>query len=713
MLTVLSVSYPFARVSEETAGGAEQILRLLDETIVAAGMNSIVFAPLGSKCRGHLVPFPAAPGDLDEAAQTNTRKQYKKRLERLFERFPIDVVHFHGVDFGEYISASPVPNVVTLHLPATEYSIDTLHNAANSHLVCVSDTQQKSFPPGCVDTVIRNGVSVDRFSPQVRRGDYVLALGRICPEKGFHLALDAASRAGFRCILAGRAYPYRSHMAYFEERIIPRLCKPHEFMGLVADERKAALLAGARCVLIPSLIPETSCLVAMEALASGTPVVAFDRGALREVIDHGNTGFLVNSVEEMASAIENIDQIDVCQCRTAVEKRFSARAMARQYLDLYRHVANKNNRKLRVMPRRSPAKLTTRILEQVDEIRALVPEWNELFSRCRHATSFQRSQWLMPWMETYRPDQPLFIEVRDNDRLVGLAPCLVYRHEHERILGFAGGGVSDYLDALIDRDFAREVLLAFGKTLKETCGSWDRASFTDLQETSTWLHHGWAEWEINKQAHSICPVIHFVKKCRQLTDVVPKRQLRNLRNARARLARESHAEMKIADKDSLESILESLFCLHDKRWKFRTSAGALADNTVRAFHRKAAPLLLADGILRLYGLHIDGRIVASLYALVENDVTYCYVQAFDPDYSFLSPGTLVLGAVMEDAIRAGAHRIDLLRGEESYKYAWGAREAWSYRCTIRLGDRDVLREEPDLQIANSSLIQAVTNLQSA
>src|SRR5690606_1063450 len=129
---------------------------------------------------------------------------------------------------------------------------------------------------------IENGVPVEALGARVRKRGFALALGRICPEKGYHLALEAAHRAGLPLLLAGAVFRYAAHERYFREEIAPRLDSLRRFIGAVPLGRKRRLLAAARCVVVPSLVPETSSLVAMEALASGTPVVAFPVGALAD-----------------------------------------------------------------------------------------------------------------------------------------------------------------------------------------------------------------------------------------------------------------------------------------------------------------------------------------------------------------------------------------------------------------------------------------------
>ena len=172
------------------------------------------------------------------------------------------------------------------------------------------------------------------------RRDYAAALGRICPEKGFHLALDAARTAGVSLLLAGAVFRYAAHEAYFAREIAPRLDHRRRFLGPLGFVAKRRLLGAARCLLVPSLVAETGSLVAMEALACGTPVIAFPNGALADVVEHGVTGFLVRDEHEMAEAIGQAGSLDREACRAAARERFSAARMVGQYLDLYRRLAS-------------------------------------------------------------------------------------------------------------------------------------------------------------------------------------------------------------------------------------------------------------------------------------------------------------------------------------------------------------------------------------
>ena len=339
-LSVLSVGYPLAPVSTSTAGGAEQVLATIDQALVNAGHGSVVIAPEGSRCKGLLLPthLPAPPWG--EEQKREAREQHRHAIRRALDRFPIDVIHMHGIDFAEYLPCEGQPVVVTLHLPLHWYPVAALRpKRPKTYLVAVSESQAKTAPTDVhVDRTITNGVRMQPgFLPKSHR-KYVLAMGRICTEKAFHLAIDAAHAAGFPLWLAGTTFQYPEHRKYFEEEIEPRLRAGDRILRPVGGDRKRDLIGGARCVVIPSQAPETSCLVAMEALACGIPVVAIDVGALPEIVDHGHTGFLVHSVEEMVQAIHQVGQIRPEDCQRAADLTFSAEIMVTKYFNLYNDV---------------------------------------------------------------------------------------------------------------------------------------------------------------------------------------------------------------------------------------------------------------------------------------------------------------------------------------------------------------------------------------
>jgi len=340
-LTVLSIAYPFAPVGPDAVGGAEQVLSTLDHALVAAGHRSLVLACEGSSVAGTLLPIHAVRGRIDGGVRAAVHAAVRRTVREALARYPVDLIHLHGIDFADYLPPPGVPALATLHLPPGWYPPEALSpKRPDTHLVCVSASQHRTCPPNArLLPPIANGVAVERFARPLTKRRFALTMSRVCPEKGIHLALDAAQRAGLPLLIGGKVFPYPEHERYFDARVRPRLTGGSRFLGPVGGERKRRLLAAARCLLVPSLAPETSSLVAMEAMASGTPVVAFSNGALPEIVEHGVTGFLVRDAAEMADAMAEADRLDPEACRAAARVRFSARRMAADYLDLYARLA--------------------------------------------------------------------------------------------------------------------------------------------------------------------------------------------------------------------------------------------------------------------------------------------------------------------------------------------------------------------------------------
>jgi glycosyltransferase involved in cell wall biosynthesis len=335
-VTVLSVTYPFAPLRPSSVGGAEQVLRIVEDAIAREGHRSLVLAARGSICRGTLFEVALPPGTIDDEAREKTIGAYRRAIREILGAHRVDVVHMHGVDFASYLPDEGPALIATLHLPAHFYppGIFSL-GRPRTRYVCVSKRQRESCPPSTVPiSLVPNGVLVHEFSWKHPKEDYVLAMGRICPEKGLHDAVDAAKKAGVSLLIAGEVHAYADHLRYFREVLEPRLDDRRKFIGPVGGSAKRDLLGRASCVLIPSLVRETSSLVAMEAFASGTPVVARPVGALLDIVEDGKTGFLASTVEEMATAIDRAKDLDPRACRDAAEHHFSARRMTDAYLDL-------------------------------------------------------------------------------------------------------------------------------------------------------------------------------------------------------------------------------------------------------------------------------------------------------------------------------------------------------------------------------------------
>jgi glycosyltransferase involved in cell wall biosynthesis len=340
-LTVLSVAFPFAPVGRDPVGGAEQVLRHIDRALVAAGHRSLVVAEEGSQIAGTLISIPAQRGLLSEASREMSYRSVRETLGRVLQAEPVDVVHMHGFDFHSYLPAAGPPVLVTLHLPLEWYPAGVLDVASRGVWLQPVSSSQASRARCTLKllTPIENGVDLECF-PRVRKRSFALVLGRVCPEKGFHDALDAARQAEVPLLAAGAVFPWPEHQHYFESEIVPRLDGQRRWIGALAGYRKRWLLAAARCVLMPSHVCETSSLVAMEALAAGTPVIAYDSGALPTIVDHEVTGYIVGDCAEMAQAIRRTELIDPEICRRAARERFSLQRCMSGYLQLYEHLAH-------------------------------------------------------------------------------------------------------------------------------------------------------------------------------------------------------------------------------------------------------------------------------------------------------------------------------------------------------------------------------------
>jgi glycosyltransferase involved in cell wall biosynthesis len=342
-LTILQVAYPLAPVSRDAVGGAEQIVSILDRGLVASGHRSVVVACAGSAVAGILQSNECDSNQsLGDGLRRRAQEAQGHAIAAALRLWPADLIHMHGLDFDAYLPASEIPVLVTLHLPLSWYAGQALQSRRPQlYFHCVSRAQERAAPPGAMLLPpIENGVPMPARQRQPSNKPFALALGRICHEKGFHLAVEACRRAQVDLIIAGKVFNYPEHQQYFRQHVKPRLDARRVFIGAVDYRHKEQLLAAARCLLVPSLAPETSSLVAMEALACGTPVVAFRTGALKEIIEHQRTGFLVDDVDAMAAAIKTAHAIDPEACRAAARQRFSAARMTAQYLERYRKLVD-------------------------------------------------------------------------------------------------------------------------------------------------------------------------------------------------------------------------------------------------------------------------------------------------------------------------------------------------------------------------------------
>jgi len=327
------IAPPWVPVPPTTYGGTELIVDLLARGLAAGGHEVVLWTTGDATCpvdRRWVHVRPPRPMSEAVPEAFHVLSAYEAMDD-------VDLVHDHTT-LGPLLARQRpgLPVVATSHGPFTEQTRKLYAAAAGRvHLVAVSHAQALSAQPDVeVDAVIPHGLDVDAFPVGAGDGGYALFLGRMTPEKGVHVAIDAARRAGVPILVAAKCRE-DAEQAYFDEAVRPRLGPDAEYLGEVGGAEKLALLGGARVLVNPIRWPEPFGLVMAEALACGTPVVAGPHGAAPEIVAEGRTGFLCEGVEALAEAIHAAAGLDRSACRRDAEERLSVGRMVAEHEALY------------------------------------------------------------------------------------------------------------------------------------------------------------------------------------------------------------------------------------------------------------------------------------------------------------------------------------------------------------------------------------------
>jgi glycosyltransferase involved in cell wall biosynthesis len=328
-------------------GGTERVVSYLTEELVRLGHDVTLFASGDSRTSARLVPI--CPRALwQEPSCRETLLHHLRQLERVFEDLSrFDVLHFH-TDYQHFplLRRQPWPSVTTLHGYLNPSDVGPfLQEYPDVALVSISDAQRR--PVGRADWIatIHHGLPESLHRPGDIREGYLAFLGRISPEKRLDRAIEIARRTDIPLVVAAKIYPEEE--GYFKTRIEPLLreCGPLvRLIGEIGEASKGEFLRGARALLFPIDWEEPFGLVMIEALACGTPVIAWRRGSVPEVIEDGVTGFVVDDLDAAVRAVRRIEAIDRRECRASFERRFTASRMALQYVDVYARAIERHRR---------------------------------------------------------------------------------------------------------------------------------------------------------------------------------------------------------------------------------------------------------------------------------------------------------------------------------------------------------------------------------
>ena len=336
-MRIAQVSPLFESVPPAYYGGTERVVSYLTEELAALGHEVTLFASGDSHTSARLVPGSPKALRLHPifSAPAVPHLLMYERLSRMAREF--DIVHFHA-DWAGFTFARrlPVPSIFTMHGRLDLPDLPPLFREyADVPLISISNAQRRPLDWANWAGTVYHGIPEHLYRFHAGPGRYLAFCGRISPEKRLDLAIRIAQTAGIELVIAAKVD--KLDRDYFEHVIKPLLGSPGiRFIGEIGDHEKNDLFSNAAALLFPIDWPEPFGLVMIEAMACGTPVIAFPRGSVPEVVEHGLTGFIVDSVEQAVEAVGRLRTFDRRRCRERFEQRFSARRMAEDYLNVYR-----------------------------------------------------------------------------------------------------------------------------------------------------------------------------------------------------------------------------------------------------------------------------------------------------------------------------------------------------------------------------------------
>lgn len=335
----------YEAVPPKLYGGTERVVSYLTDELVNQGHDVTLFGTKDSVTKARLFPVCEQATRLNSACK-DPLAWHIYQLQIVAEHaHQFDIIHFHNDYLHFPLSMqNHYRHVTTLHGRLDLEDLKPIYKKFyDIPVVSISNSQRKPLPYAhWVDTVY-HGLPSDLYQLGEGKGGYLAFLGRISPEKGPDRAIEIAKRAGIKLKIAAKVD--KADQEYFEKEIEPLLDHPLvEFIGEIGEDKKGEFLGNAMALLFPINWPEPFGMVMIEAMANGTPVIAFNYGSVPEVLEHGRTGFIVNNIEQAVKAVENIHQISRAQCRKVFEHLFTASVMAENYVAIYERICRSKNR---------------------------------------------------------------------------------------------------------------------------------------------------------------------------------------------------------------------------------------------------------------------------------------------------------------------------------------------------------------------------------
>jgi glycosyltransferase involved in cell wall biosynthesis len=335
-MRIAQIAPLYEAVPPKFYGGTERVVSYLTEALVEQGHDVTLFASGDSLTSATLEPVWPRALRLDPSIR-DAMAPHALLLETVRRRaHEFDVLHFHldYMPFGMF-SQMDVPFITTLHGRLDLNELQPVFDAfPNAPVVSISNSQRTPLRANWADTVY-HGLPRNLLTPRKDvKPEYLAFLGRICPEKRPDTAIKIAAQSGLPLKIAAKVD--KVDQEYFEREIEPLLKTADvEFIGEINEAQKPEFLSGAKALLLPIDWPEPFGLVMIEAMACGTPVIAFNRGSVPEVMDHGLTGFVVEDVYGAVAAVDRLSELSRDAIRAQFEKRFTADTMAQNYVNAY------------------------------------------------------------------------------------------------------------------------------------------------------------------------------------------------------------------------------------------------------------------------------------------------------------------------------------------------------------------------------------------